>query len=309
MTQSSRILLIAVSLLILGMTGPTTTLAKGPPIKVTEAIPAEADQGDKDLPVILKGKEFGFDPDVVFILNETGDPAPLNKMNPKNIQFNLATGNIEFLLDVALNADVGDYDIEVTVNGRKGKGTTLLKVNLVGGGNVDPTFDVTLSGDVSGYGTDWPVENSGIESISYFDGFQGHTGGVGFIDLSYFVVPNNLGGPFTGERGKNCFGDSFPIPLKAGSLEQRPDGSAYAHFTVYGYTDDGVNEMQYHLDMTGDIVDPYDWSPQATNTMILETWILYLGANKYKKYVNIACLGESTGEEDFQTEIYVERSN
>ena len=177
------------------------------------------------------------------------------------------------------------------------------------GGNTVPTFNVTISGHVTGSGTDWPVENTGIDSISYFDGSQGQTGGDGFIDLGYFVVPSSRGGPFTGQRGANCFGTAFPILLKAGSLEQRNDLSGYAHFTVYGKTDDGLTEIQYHLDMTGPIAMPNDWTPGVANSMDLVTWKLLLGANKYKKYANKACLGESTAGDGFLTTIDVVRSN
>lgn len=305
-------------LLLVGLSGLEPALAQE--VQVKSADPVSAVQGTVNLDVTITGKGFDNSAQVSFLVTNTANPGGIivnsvQVRGPKKLIANI---------NIAIDAEDEDFDIEVEMlqSGRKGKGTTLFKVNQVGGGNVDPTYDVTISvgmsgRGVSGTGEDWPVENSGIDSISYFSGFQGQTGVDGFIDLSYFTVPKSLdpkhpftGGPFSGDRGEKCFGSDFPVPLplKAGSLEQRTDLSAYAHFTIYGWTDDGQTELQYHLDMTGPIDYRDDWPPQMANSMNLVTWKLLLGANKYKKYANNACLGESVDGEGFLTIIEVVRT-
>jgi len=128
MSNSRQTLLISLVLLTLGMSGVPAAVAKGPPIKVTEAIPAEATQGDPTLPVTLKGGPFDGTATVTFIVSATGVPDP-EKMHTKNIVFHTDTGDLEFDLDVAEDANPGDYDIEVELmSGRKGKGTSLFRV-------------------------------------------------------------------------------------------------------------------------------------------------------------------------------------
>ena len=128
MSNSGQRLLISLVLLTLGMAGAPAALAKGPPIKVTEAIPAEASQGDLNLPVTLKGGPFDGTATVTFIVSATGVPDP-GRMHTKNIVFHPDTGDLQFDLDVAVDANPGDYDIEVELlSGRKGKGTSLFHV-------------------------------------------------------------------------------------------------------------------------------------------------------------------------------------
>ena len=297
------ILILVVALLCLNV----AFAAPPEKVKVTGADPNSALQGAA-LDVDISGSGFDVGSTVKFLVTGSKDAS---QISVGAIVLN-NDGTLTASIQVLNGATVTDYDIEVQASsGRRGKGTTLFKVQSSGngGGNVNPRYDVAIWGDVSGSGTEWLVESPGIDSISYFNGQQGYTGGDGFMDFGFFTIPGNLGGAFSGQRGENCFGNSFPILLKAAALEQRNDGSAYAHFTIYAKTDDGQNEIQYHLDMTGTIDDPYDWSPQGVNTMNLTTWKLLLGANKYNKHTNIACLGESTGGAGFLTVIDVVRTN
>lgn len=149
MTKSSRILLFSTAVLILGIAGPASTLAKGPPIKVEQAVPNFAIQADMRVPMTLKGRNFPAKARVIFILNKAGDPNDGSKEQvvvSSDVILNPATGNLEFEIDVAAVATLGDYDIEVielSAGGRKGKGTTLFSVTAKLSRQI-PKFCVTI---------------------------------------------------------------------------------------------------------------------------------------------------------------------
>lgn len=135
MTKSSRILLLSTAMLVLGIAGPASTLAKGPPIKVEEAVPNFAIQADMGVPITLKGRNFPANADVFFILNKAGDDddgSDIQVVVSKSSTVTLnSAGDLVFEIDVAPGAILGDYDIEVielSAGGRKGKGTTLFSV-------------------------------------------------------------------------------------------------------------------------------------------------------------------------------------
>ncbi len=123
-TQFKFSILMAI---LLAFTLFNTVEAKGPPIRVTESIPAEGVQ-ETTPPVRLKGKGFGPGAQVTYIVHATGDVAPPEKMFASGVVYNPATEELEYTLVIAVDADVGDYDILVTLSGRKGKGTTLFNV-------------------------------------------------------------------------------------------------------------------------------------------------------------------------------------
>ena len=154
MTRSSRILLYSIAGLVLGLAGPASTLAKGPPIKVEQADPNFAVQEEQDKPIILKGKNLPGKAEVFFILNKAGDPNDGNTDQVVVVQstviLNPDTGNLEFEINVAPEAILGDYDIEViemlsSGGGRKGKGTTLFSVQSKdNGGGTGSTLTATF---------------------------------------------------------------------------------------------------------------------------------------------------------------------
>ena len=104
--------------------------ADGPPplaaqdIEVNSADPASAEQATLDLDVVIKGNGFGQDSEVEFLVTGTTDPGGIQVNSvavkgPKRLVANI---------DVAESAVVGDFDIEVRSNGRRGKGTELFTV-------------------------------------------------------------------------------------------------------------------------------------------------------------------------------------
>ncbi len=69
--------------------------AKGPPIRVTEAIPSEAEQGRQNLPVKIKGKGFGPGSTVRFLLPD-GDDSQIEVVGePVRVRSNFVKGYID----------------------------------------------------------------------------------------------------------------------------------------------------------------------------------------------------------------------
>lgn len=124
MTNLSRILLISIALTVLGAVTPASLQAAkggGQPITIGTITPNAAYQGDTGVPVNLKGSGFGPRAKVVFLEKGTefvGDIAV------RDVVFDDASGDLNFMIDVGSEAKIIDYEVEVTVAGRKGKGTT-----------------------------------------------------------------------------------------------------------------------------------------------------------------------------------------
>ena len=132
MTNPSKILMTAIALLALCAAAPAPLLAKGPPIKVIESIPATGEQNTTIAIVRLRGSNFEASPQVRYYRSDTGQLAPKEKLDVTNIQVNSAE-EIQYTLTIGSGADPVDYDIEVWYSAsRKGKGTTLFKVEAKG---------------------------------------------------------------------------------------------------------------------------------------------------------------------------------
>jgi len=96
----------------------------GGKIKVTSASPANAQQG-KALTVTIAGENFETGASVTFLVGDTDDNS---QIIVNEVRVNSST-ELEADVDVNSSALTVDYDIEVkAISGRKGKGTTLFKV-------------------------------------------------------------------------------------------------------------------------------------------------------------------------------------
>jgi hypothetical protein len=143
MINPLRIVLLTLITVVLATTASLPAYAKGKPIKIEAADPDFAEQGETGKPMKLIGSSFPGQGDVYFLFNNTNDPDdPNNGTNGGVVatgpgSLNTATGEFEFSINVDVAAVLGDYDIEVreASTGRKGKGTTLFRVNQQGGGN------------------------------------------------------------------------------------------------------------------------------------------------------------------------------
>jgi uncharacterized membrane protein len=122
---SHRILLIAAALFIVL---PLALEAGKPvPVTVTAANPADATQGE-ELDVIVSGSGFDSGSIVSYLITGTADAS---QVTVQSVQY-ISSTQLKTRIKVNGFAPVTDYDIEVQAStGRKGKGTTLFKVNMV----------------------------------------------------------------------------------------------------------------------------------------------------------------------------------
>jgi len=139
MTNSIRILLTSIALLVLSTVGPEMAQAKGKPIKVNLAVPDNAMPGERK-GIVLKGADFPVFPasaQVTFIYSPDQTHGEVTVVGGPVVT--TVSDTLEFEIDVEESADLGEYDIKVeeiskegTFTGRKGKGTTLFKVQQAG---------------------------------------------------------------------------------------------------------------------------------------------------------------------------------
>lgn len=129
-------------LLALLITVASLTPAQAQDVEVTSANPNTALQGTTGLDVEISGSGFDSSAQVEFLVTGTEDPGGITVTNirvrgPKKI---IAT------IDVAETADVGSFDIEVSLisNGRRGRGTTLFSVQQQPGSAPTEERDLTL---------------------------------------------------------------------------------------------------------------------------------------------------------------------
>lgn len=98
--------------------------ASAQPIEVNAADPDSAEQGTVNLDVVISGDGFGSGAVVRFLLTGTGQEGGVNVKSTKVRGPRKLVANV----DVEPDATVSDFDIEVQVNGRVGKGTELFAV-------------------------------------------------------------------------------------------------------------------------------------------------------------------------------------
>ena len=161
MMKPSQILVTSIALLVLCAATPALLLAKGPPIKVTESIPATGEQDTTIATVRLRGSNFEAGPQVRYYRSDTGQLASKEKLDVTNIQV-VSAEEIQYTLTIGSGADPVKYDIEVWYSSkRKGKGTTLFTVEAKG-----DTQPNDCMYDFEAYFADGP--NDGVKSDTAF---------------------------------------------------------------------------------------------------------------------------------------------
>ena len=295
-----QLLVLAASLLWLG-----TAIAGGKPIKVTAANPNSATQGEA-LGVVISGSGFNDNDQVTFFVTETENSSEISIV-PGSVISN-ANGT-ELTVSIEVNGEALDvyYDIEVwnSSSGRRGKGTTLFKVNKEGAGNEYPTFNVLFSDDMKdSFGWNWQSGSPG-RGISYWR--SDPKNGAGEISLDYFRISGGSGGPFAGDRGVKCFGAMGTLtPIEGVQLwEDSSSGEVILNLTFIGETFDKQIILAYHLQLKGSFDEPDNWLPLDWTTVTMTTWKLRINRkNLRKRYSNISCVDEGS----FYTNIWVGRN-
>ena len=94
-------------------------------VVVQEADPNSTEQGTVNLDVKIKGRGFSSGANVAFFVTGTTNPGGIDVKGVTVHGSKSLTANI----DVAVDADIADFDIEVSLSsGRRGRGTTLFSV-------------------------------------------------------------------------------------------------------------------------------------------------------------------------------------
>jgi len=147
------------------------TAAKPEKVVVSAASPNSAEQGTT-VPILITGSGFADGASVAFWRTGTTNPGGITVLavTVRDSQ------NITADIDVALAADIDNYDIEVKLSSRrKGKGTELFSVKLKGGG---PAPDTTAPSLIDDFHTDRATS----DSISLYWTAPGDDGDVGIAD-------------------------------------------------------------------------------------------------------------------------------
>jgi hypothetical protein len=159
-TMKKIITLIGATLLLTALSTSSSFAGKpagggGGKVAVESANPGSAIQGEeKD--IYISGSGFGPGANVRYLVTGTDDDTQIEVLSTEYID---ATGELKTRVKVKDSATVIDYDIEVqATSGRKGKGTTLFKVegngNGGGGGKPggeDPPPEVTSCADKTSF--------------------------------------------------------------------------------------------------------------------------------------------------------------
>ncbi len=128
--------IFVLGLLVLAFAGT----AQAQDVQVNSANPNSAEQGTVDLNVEIAGTGFDKSAAVEFLVTGTTNPGGITVKKVKV----RGSKKIIVTIDVDAGAEVADFDIEVRLsNGRKGKGTTLFKVQQKTTGK--PSDDYTSS--------------------------------------------------------------------------------------------------------------------------------------------------------------------
>lgn len=134
-------------LLMIALVWTGLALAKGPSIRVNEAIPSEAVQGQQDYKVKIRGKGFGHGATVRFLVADSEDDDQI-VVEEGSVVYDDETGDLDMVIDVKSGATISYYDIEVLMSGRRGgKGTDLFRVQSQTSGNDNLTAKFCLTMD------------------------------------------------------------------------------------------------------------------------------------------------------------------
>lgn len=201
-------------------------------IRVTEAVPAEAEQGVLELDVEISGNGFDSSVEAVFLVEgsdtDTGQVKVITNeyISPKKMKSRIS------IPDTAI---IGNYDIEVRASGgRRGKGNTLFKVleKDAGGGNSDHWEEVPLCiSVVNSEGSDMSGDGAG----PYCDG-AGSRAVLESFEGSLRFQPNSGSRKNPSDRGlrvsaQGCTDRACDEDTEVGSIsterEHRWDGTSY----------------------------------------------------------------------------------
>jgi hypothetical protein len=166
--------------LLIALFGFQTALAQ--PVEVNSAEPSEAPQNTIALEVTIHGRGFDNSASVQFFKTGTTNPAGITVNSSRTRGSKKIIANI----DVAADADVADFDIEVSMSGgRGGKGTTLFRVlQSQGGGSggartpLKVTFNQLVGPDslpssmVHDSGGPLYIDKENVDAVSGGDGFS-----------------------------------------------------------------------------------------------------------------------------------------
>ena len=123
---------------------PAPALAQD--IQVNSADPSSAPQGTVNLNVTIKGKGFKRGAVARFFVTGTTNPGGITVKSTSFVSPGQLTANI----DVALDATLGSFDVEVTnADGRTGKGTELFAVTAAGRAAFEIPVAVTFRDDAT----------------------------------------------------------------------------------------------------------------------------------------------------------------
>ena len=159
------------AILIIGLTlGFGFTIAvvsAAPPITVTSVVPDEAEQGTTNLTVIINGRGFDKKMDVKFCRSETNETCVDGGVDvaPGSVRF-INSKKLEVIVDVGLEAIIGNFDIEAISlsSGRRGRGIEKFAVLKAGGGGTSGGNKAFLF-EIASIETCEPVIDTGGESF------------------------------------------------------------------------------------------------------------------------------------------------
>ena len=130
MSAIRRVNAIKATLMTLGLVFFQAALSQD--VQVNSADPSTAPQGTINLDVTIAGEGFDNSGEVFFFKTGTSDPAGVTVNSTKVRGPKKAIANI----DIAPDAEIADYDIELRMSrGRGGKGTELFSVHSANSGN------------------------------------------------------------------------------------------------------------------------------------------------------------------------------
>jgi len=115
-------------------------------IFVESADPAMAEQGTLNLDVAITGSGFASGAKAKFLVTGTTNPGGVTVNRTTFVSSQRVIANV----DVAVDAEVGDFDIEVTVRGRTGKGIDLFAVYEYTGNPADGFLAAASFADLPG---------------------------------------------------------------------------------------------------------------------------------------------------------------
>ena len=233
--------LIAQSLLVL-ITLLAAQFALAQPVEVISADPPEAVQGTVNLDVTIQGSGFDSSATVHFFKTGTVNPAGITVNSSRTRGQKKIIANI----DVATDADVDDFDIEVRLSGgRGGKGTTLFRVLQNTGGQETWSFSAISSGHVLG---SYVSKEYGISNDVHNIVFNEPSNNA--ISLGeYFVLRD-----YDGRSGNICFDTDVMIGTMQVYDEFGSDADLVARVWFRAANDpadpgDSLDDVKYVLDL------------------------------------------------------------